>query len=204
MRSPRGINSDIEELLDEAFNALTDGILIYSPDNIIIKFNKAFSDLMKATNVPCRLGMSRQEFLDRLRDSGTATYRQKTTQEWLEDQSEDAEEDDSNGEILSLPNGRFYLRRFRSMQNGGHIITVTDVTQIRKAHLKAEAAQIAKSEFLANMSHEIRTPMNGIMGMSQLLSNCKLGEREREFVQTIDRSSQALSLIHISEPTRPY
>ena len=195
MRSPRGNNFDIEELLDEAFNALTDGILIYSPDNIIIKFNKAFSDLMKATNVPCRLGMSRQEFLDRLRDSGTATYRQKTTQEWLEDQSEDAEEDDSNGEILSLPNGRFYLRRFRSMQNGGHIITVTDVTQIRKAHLKAEAAQIAKSEFLANMSHEIRTPMNGIMGMSQLLSNCKLGEREREFVQTIDRSSQALLTI---------
>ena len=195
MRSPRGINSDIEELLDEAFNALTDGILIYSPDNIIIKFNKAFSDLMKATNVPCCLGMSRQEFLDGLRDSGTATYQQKTTQEWLEDQSEDAEEDDSNGEILSLPNGRFYLRRFRSMQNGGHIITVTDVTQIRKAHLKAEAAQIAKSEFLANMSHEIRTPMNGIMGMSQLLSNCKLGEREREFVQTIDRSSQALLTI---------
>ena len=195
MRSPRGINSDIEELLDEAFNALTDGILIYSPDNIIIKFNKAFSDLMKATNVPCCLGMSRQEFLDGLRGSGTATYQQKTTQEWLEDQSEDAEEDDSNGEILSLPNGRFYLRRFRSMQNGGHIITVTDVTQIRKAHLKAEAAQIAKSEFLANMSHEIRTPMNGIMGMSQLLSNCKLGEREREFVQTIDRSSQALLTI---------
>ena len=195
MRSPRGNNFDIEELLDEAFNALTDGILIYSPDNIIIKFNKAFSDLMKATNVPCCLGMSRQEFLDGLRDSGTATYQQKTTQEWLEDQSEDAEEDDSNGEILSLPNGRFYLRRFRSMQNGGHIITVTDVTQIRKAHLKAEAAQIAKSEFLANMSHEIRTPMNGIMGMSQLLSNCKLGEREREFVQTIDRSSQALLTI---------
>ena len=69
------------------------------------------------------------------------------------------------------------------------------MTQIRKAHLKAEAAQIAKSEFLANMSHEIRTPMNGIMGMSQLLSNCKLGEREREFVQTIDRSSQALLTI---------
>ena len=56
MRYPRGINSDIEELLDEAFNALTDGILIYSPDNIIIKFNKAFSDLMKATNVPCPFG----------------------------------------------------------------------------------------------------------------------------------------------------
>ena len=195
MRSPTGNNFDIEELLDEAFNALTDGILIYSPDNIIIKFNKAFSDLMKATNVPCRLGMSRQEFLDGLRESGTSTYRQKTTQEWLEDQSEDAEEDDSNGEILSLPNGRFYLRRFRSMQNGGHIITVTDVTQIRKAHLEAEAAQIAKSEFLANMSHEIRTPMNGIMGMSQLLANSHLGEREREFVQTIDRSSQALLTI---------
>ena len=56
-------------------------------------------------------------------------------------------------------------------------------------------ADRAKSEFLANMSHEIRTPMNGIMGMTQLLANSQLGQREREFVKTIDRSGQALLTI---------
>lgn len=74
-------------------------------------------------------------------------------------------------------------------------MTFTDVTDLKTAQLKAVRADKAKSEFLANMSHEIRTPMNGIMGMSQLLSNCQLGSREREFVQTIDRSGQALLTI---------
>ena len=37
--------------------------------------------------------------------------------------------------------------------------------------------------------------MNGIMGMTQLLAHCDLGLREREFIQTIDRSGQALLTI---------
>ena len=45
------------------------------------------------------------------------------------------------------------------------------------------------------MSHEIRTPMNGIMGMTQLLANCDLWERETKFVETIHRSGKALLTI---------
>ena len=73
--------------------------------------------------------------------------------------------------------------------------TTVDITHHKKAEITAKNADRAKSEFLANMSHEIRTPMNGIMGMTQLLANGKLGVREREFVQTIDRSGQALLTI---------
>ena len=73
--------------------------------------------------------------------------------------------------------------------------TVVDITHHKMAEFNAMNADRAKSEFLANMSHEIRTPMNGIMGMTQLLANCQLGPREREFVKTIDRSGQALLTI---------
>ena len=73
--------------------------------------------------------------------------------------------------------------------------TVVDITHHKMAEFNAKNADRAKSEFLANMSHEIRTPMNGIMGMTQLLANCQLGPREREFVKTIDRSGQALLTI---------
>jgi len=73
--------------------------------------------------------------------------------------------------------------------------TTVDITHHKMAVLKATNADRAKTEFLANMSHEIRTPMNGIMGMTQLLENCQLGPREREFVRTIDRSGQALLTI---------
>ncbi len=57
---------------------------------------------------------------------------------------------------------------------------------------RAEAASRAKGEFLANMSHEIRTPLNGIIGLSELLSSCQLGPREREYADSIRASGGSL------------
>ncbi|MGQ3016599.1 ATP-binding protein [Phenylobacterium sp.] len=59
----------------------------------------------------------------------------------------------------------------------------------------AETANAAKSAFLATMSHEIRTPLNGVLGMSQVMSRDELSAPQRERLEVIRQSGEALTAL---------
>ncbi|PHR94487.1 MAG: hypothetical protein COA69_02515 [Robiginitomaculum sp.] len=67
--------------------------------------------------------------------------------------------------------------------------------QLEEKVFKTQSADQAKSHFLSNMSHEIRTPLNGIIGMSGLLMETELNEKQHRFAEIVNTCGQSLVVI---------
>jgi len=99
----------------------------------------------------------------------------------------------------TLFNGSVVEVRGTPVPGGGFVTVYTDITarheesrRLIEARENAEGTARAKSEFLATMSHEVRTPMNGVLGLADLLLDTNLSVEQRDYVETIQRSGQAL------------
>lgn len=56
----------------------------------------------------------------------------------------------------------------------------------------AEQASQAKTRFLATLGHEVRTPMTGVLGMSELLLQTPLDQRQHGYVSSIEAAGKHL------------
>ena len=111
-------------------------------------------------------------------------------------------------EIIEMQDGKHILLIIKfpliNAQNKLYGISgiATDITErvmqreeLIEAKKVAENAKRLQEQFLANMSHEIRTPMNGIQGMTDLLLDTDLSDKQHDFAKTIKKSADNLVVI---------
>lgn len=72
-----------------------------------------------------------------------------------------------------------------------------NVMRAQDAYLSAKLKQnsVDKTQLMATISHELRTPLNGIIGLSRMLLEEDLSQKQREYLQTINVSAVSLGYI---------
>lgn len=84
-----------------------------------------------------------------------------------------------------------------SMAREARSMVQTRVRAMRDELEQVESSARARSDFFARISHELRTPINAIMGMSDLLLEPRLDQRQARRVQVIhDSAHELLTLIN--------
>jgi signal transduction histidine kinase len=69
------------------------------------------------------------------------------------------------------------------------------VEELRRSKDAAFAGTRAKDAFLSKMGHELRTPMSSVIGMTDLVLDTELTSEQRECLQTVKTSADALMKI---------
>ncbi|TKG93757.1 response regulator [Puteibacter caeruleilacunae] len=106
-------------------------------------------------------------------------------------------------ELFYLKDGRIlerdYIPIFTTDAYAGHLWHFRDVTEKHRyqneliaAKKDAEQARLTEQLFLAKMSHEIRTPLNAIIGMTYLLEDSDLSEKQTDNLNTLKYSANLL------------
>ncbi len=205
---------DSERRLADIINFLPDATFVINRDGVVIAWNRAIEKMtgIKAANI---LGKGNYEYalpfyqvrrpilIDLVLKPDLCLEKEYERIKWQEDGT--LVGDSFNSNILGKP--AYLLGSAGVLYDSegtiyGAIESIRNITDrkmaeedLKSAKNRAESATKAKSKFLANMSHEIRTPMNAVIGMSDLLLQMDLKIEQRDYLETIRSSGNALLAI---------
>jgi PAS domain S-box-containing protein len=209
---------ELKDQLEDAIESLNAGFVMFDADERLVLCNKRYRELYHIPPDILRPGVRYEDVIRRTMSADPEHFRKLLGGEDL-DAYVARRMSVIRGSTACPPQqlGERWVQvdEMRS-RSGGFISLRTDITEMvqREAQLTqalkdlgrstaeavharqlAESASRAKAEFLATMSHEIRTPMNGVIGMTSLLMDTALNPEQREWVEAIRMSGDALLTI---------
>ncbi len=189
-----------EKLLSSIVANIADGIIVLDRNSVVQAFNPGAEKIFgyQSSEIVGRdVAMILPDRLRELHDSGIR--RSSLDQARVMDSDAELQGLRKDGSTFPLELTVFPIETGDDSLYAGACRDVTmqrrAEAELRDAMTKATAANQAKSDFVAAMSHEIRTPMNGVIGMTGLLLDTGLSAEQRQFVESIRNSGQALLTI---------
>jgi signal transduction histidine kinase/CheY-like chemotaxis protein len=185
--------SEADELQD-AMDALPDGVVIYDSDTRRVMMNRRFREIHAANPLGDDSTAPLDDVLRAAINAGELQVPANTDPEtWIRERI--AHHRSGSYEYFQHSDGRWIRILERRMLDGRMVAIHSDVSELKAAQEDAEAANHAKSQFLASMSHELRTPLNAVLGFAQLLQANRtknLTEDQKDHVQRILSSGEHL------------
>ncbi len=180
-----------------AISAINDGIILLDDKRRIVVCNEQFRQLAQSLGMSADVGVELK--LRGVKSKSARTEHDQALSDCLGAWREQFDLRDASPLTLQLPDERWVRSTAFKTEDGGVVALFADVSaqiardrELVAAKVAAEVANKLKSEFLANMSHEIRTPMNAIIGLSHLGLSTALDPKQRNYLEKILSSANAL------------
>ncbi len=181
--------------LTDAIESISEGFALYDPEDRLVLANSTFVRMMyPGIENDVTHNATFETIIRNAVAHGLISDALEDTEEWIAARLED-HKNPKGPQLQKRRNDAWYRLEERRTDDGGMVVTYTDITELQRAKEAAEAANEAKSAFLATMSHEIRTPLNGIIGMSTLMQGTKLDAEQKDFCDTIETAADTLLTI---------
>ncbi|RMA41239.1 ATP-binding protein [Rhodophyticola porphyridii] len=157
-----------ETQLSEAIEALDDAFALYDKSSRLIMCNQRYKALYPTSAELMVPGTRFEDILRRGVETGQYPLSKGREEEWI---AERVAAQRNPGEMLEikLSDGRWLRVVERATPSGSVAGLRVDITELKEAVARSEAANAAKTEFLNTVSHELRTPLTVVLGYNAFL-----------------------------------